>query len=70
MKSEKEQNTSKCLKKLDEVIADQIKETLKATKGKVGGSNGAAAILGVNPSTLRNKMDKLGIAYGKLATGR
>ncbi len=33
--------------------------------GKVQGSKGAAATLGVNPSTLRNRMRKLGIPYGR-----
>ena len=29
------------------------------------GADGAAALLGVNPSTLRNRMKKLGIDYGR-----
>ena len=36
-------------------------------KGKVQGKKGAAALLGMNPSTLRNKMKKLGIVYGQKA---
>jgi formate hydrogenlyase transcriptional activator len=49
---------------LDQVISRHIRGALIKTKGKVSGSDGAAAILGINPSTLRNRMKKLGIEYG------
>ncbi len=52
------------LTKLDDVISHHIKHILGNTNGKVQGKDGAAALLGVNPSTLRNKMKKLGIPYG------
>ena len=35
------------------------------TDGKVHGPDGAASLLDLNPSTLRHRMDKLGIAYGR-----
>jgi DNA-binding protein Fis len=38
---------------------------LLKTQGKVHGPDGAAAVLGINPSTLRNRMKKLGIDYGR-----
>lgn len=50
---------------LDETIAHQIRKTLQLTRGKVGGKGGAADLLGINSSTLRNRMNKLGIKYGK-----
>ena len=50
---------------LDDVIAWHIRRILHKTDGKVHGSDGAAALLGVNPSTLRHRMRKLGIAYGR-----
>ncbi len=50
---------------LDAVISRHIQYVLSQTEGKVNGPDGAAAVLGVNPSTLRNRMKKLGIAYGK-----
>jgi len=53
--------------KLDDVVSQHIKEVLIRTNGKVNGSDGAAVILGINPSTLRNRMQKLGIEYGKKA---
>jgi DNA-binding NtrC family response regulator len=50
---------------LDEAMSQHIKRTMVMTKGKVQGPGGAAEILGINPSTLRNKMKKLGIPYGR-----
>ncbi|MCI5138014.1 MAG: sigma-54-dependent Fis family transcriptional regulator, partial [Candidatus Electrothrix sp. AR1] len=50
---------------LDTVVFRHIRQVLSLTNGKVNGADGAAAILGVNPSTLRNRMKKMGIAYGK-----
>lgn len=53
------------LKRLDDVISFHIRRVLEETKGKIHGTGGAADILGINASTLRNRMDKLGIEYGK-----
>jgi transcriptional regulator with GAF, ATPase, and Fis domain len=39
----------------------QIRRALAAARGRVHGQSGAAAMLGVNPSTLRSRMQKLGI---------
>jgi len=50
---------------LDEVISRHICRVLSKTKGKVNGPDGAAAFLGINPSTLRNRMKKLRIDYGR-----
>jgi hydrogenase-4 transcriptional activator len=50
---------------LDEVICNHIKMVLQMTGGKVHGPNGAAKLLGINSSTLRARMDKLGIRYGR-----
>ena len=52
---------------LDEVISQHIRQVLSKTKGKINGADGSAALLGINPSTLRNRMKKLGIAYGRKA---
>ena len=48
---------------LDEVISRHIRRALSKVKGKIHGPGGAAELLGINPSTLRNRMDKLGIDY-------
>lgn len=50
---------------LDTLIAEHIRHVLELTKGKVHGSGGAAELLGINPSTLRYRMQKLGIPYGR-----
>lgn len=50
---------------LDNVIRDHINLVLDVTAGKVKGKNGAADLLGLNSSTLRNRMKKLGIPFGK-----
>jgi transcriptional regulator with GAF, ATPase, and Fis domain len=50
---------------LDEVVSRHIRRVLSRTKGKVNGPDGAAVFLGINPSTLRNRMEKLGIDYGR-----
>jgi transcriptional regulator with GAF, ATPase, and Fis domain len=51
--------------KLDEVMSQHIRQVLKMTNGKVHGKGGAAEVLGINPSTLRNRMNQLGIPYGR-----
>jgi transcriptional regulator with GAF, ATPase, and Fis domain len=38
-----------------------ILQSLKATRGKIGGTDGAAALLGLKRTTLINRMKKLGI---------
>ncbi|MBF0411360.1 MAG: sigma 54-interacting transcriptional regulator [Desulfamplus sp.] len=50
---------------LDDVVKNYIDEVLSLTDGKINGKNGAAEILGVHPNTLRNRMKKLGIVYGR-----
>ncbi len=52
---------------LDDVITRHIREVLVKTRGKIHGPDGAAKVLGINPSTLRNRMNKLGIKYGRKA---
>jgi transcriptional regulator with GAF, ATPase, and Fis domain len=54
---------------LDDVIAWHIRRILAKTEGKVHGPDGAAEVLGVNPSTLRHRMKKLGIPYGRARRG-
>lgn len=40
-----------------------ITNVLNKTDGKISGKNGAAELLGINPSTLRSRMKKLGINF-------
>lgn len=52
---------------INEVVAGHIRNVLESTGGRVEGKNGAAEILGLNPSTLRYRMRKLGVPYGRRA---
>jgi transcriptional regulator with GAF, ATPase, and Fis domain len=49
---------------LDDVISRHIMRVLEMTGGRVGGPNGAAKLLQLNPSTFRQKMRKLHIPFG------
>ncbi len=53
------------IERLDDIIKQHIESALQVSNGKVKGKNGAAALLDINPSTLRNRMNKLGIDYGR-----
>ena len=46
---------------LEESERMHIRQALAATAGRIHGPDGAAALLGINPSTLRSRMKKLGI---------
>lgn len=50
---------------LDTVVTRAIEAALKAARGKVQGKGGAAALLGLNANTLRARMQKLGIRFGR-----
>ncbi len=50
---------------LDAVVARHIRNVLGMTGGKIHGPGGAGELLGVNPNTLRYRMRKLGIPFGK-----
>ena len=55
---------------LDEMTAQYIHQTLKKTKGKISGMGSASDLLGINPSTLRARMRKLGIQVKKIPQNR
>jgi transcriptional regulator with GAF, ATPase, and Fis domain len=50
---------------LNEVQARHIRRVLEKTGGRVEGKGGAADWLNINPGTLRHRMRKLGIPFGK-----
>jgi transcriptional regulator with GAF, ATPase, and Fis domain len=50
---------------LDEINAQHIRQGLEMAGGKINGPGGAAQILGLHPNTLRARMNKLGIPYGR-----
>lgn len=46
---------------LEAAMRDHIRKVVNLANGKISGKNGAAQMLGINPSTLRNRMKKLGM---------
>lgn len=55
---------------LDEAVLFHLNRALKLSGGRIEGRNGAARLLAMKPSTLRNKMKKLGIHYERSPGGR
>jgi transcriptional regulator with GAF, ATPase, and Fis domain len=49
------------MRTLEETERNQLLKTLSETRWRIEGKGGAAAILGLHPSTLRARMHKLGI---------
>ena len=49
----------------DEILSHHIRRVLRTTGGRVGGKGGAADLLRINPSTLRKRMKKLHIPFGR-----
>ncbi|MCW5808691.1 MAG: sigma-54-dependent Fis family transcriptional regulator, partial [Deltaproteobacteria bacterium] len=56
--------TSTAFPTLDATIRRHIETALARCHGRIEGPHGAARLLGLNPNTLRSKMQKLGIAFG------
>ncbi len=52
---------SSAVRTLEETERNQILKILSETRWRIEGNDGAAAILGIHPSTLRARMHKLGI---------
>lgn len=57
---------TECLE-LDLAMARHIKRAMELAHGKVEGKDGAAELLGINPRTLRYRMRKLGVPFGRKA---
>jgi len=66
---EGETKASNGFSKMDELIAGHIKKALTRTNGRIEGPNGAARLLNMHPATLRQKMRKMGIPFGRKAKG-
>lgn len=50
---------------LDEIMIRHIRNTLEKTGGRIEGKGGAADLLGIHYNTLRARMKKLGISFGR-----
>jgi DNA-binding NtrC family response regulator len=55
---------------LDEVVVRHVEAALGRTRGRIEGPDGAAALLGVNPHTLRARMRKLGVHWQRFRATR
>ncbi len=49
----------------DDLVSEYFRKVLKITNGKINGFRGAAELTGIRPNTLRNKMKKLQIPFGR-----
>ena len=58
-----ETTASDSISSLDAAMSGHIKRALDATRGRIEGPHGAAALLKINPHTLRARMRKLGIQW-------
>ena len=54
---------------IDNMEASHIRRIMEITGGRIEGQKGAAILLGIKPGTLRHRMRKLGIPFGKSAKG-
>jgi DNA-binding NtrC family response regulator len=51
--------------RLQEVEYRHVRRIMEITDGRVEGNKGAAVLLGMNPATLRHRLQKLGIPFGR-----
>ncbi len=63
--SEAEEDLMERCLKLQDLEYRHIRSIMEVTDGRVEGKNGAAVLLGMNPATLRHRLQKLGIAFGR-----
>jgi transcriptional regulator with GAF, ATPase, and Fis domain len=61
----REAGRNRTLLSLEEINAQHIRQALEMAGGKISGRGGAAQILGLHPNTLRARMNRLGIPYGR-----
>lgn len=67
--NQSESSGKKDILALDEMMIKHIIHALEICNGRVEGKNGAANLLKVNPSTLRKRMKKFGILFGRKMKG-
>jgi transcriptional regulator with GAF, ATPase, and Fis domain len=58
-------DSSQSVGTLDVAMKRHIERALISTQGRIEGRRGAAALLGINPHTLRARMRKLGITWSR-----
>ena len=57
--------TEETVLELDGVVGNHIQKVLKMAGGRIEGKDGAAEMLKIKPGTLRHRMRKLGISFGR-----
>jgi DNA-binding NtrC family response regulator len=62
-------DTARGMGSLDRAMQQHIEAALVTSRGRIEGPHGAARLLNVNPHTLRARMRKLGIDWGRFRTG-
>jgi transcriptional regulator with GAF, ATPase, and Fis domain len=62
MSAEDSRGLDECVSNL---VSQRIMAALQTTNGRVGGEKGAAKLLKMHPATLRSKMRKMGIPFGR-----
>jgi len=50
---------------LDDAMARHIRRALGRCDGRINGAAGAAELLGIHPNTLRHRMRRLGVSFGR-----
>lgn len=50
-----------------DMTAEHIRKAMHTARGRIQGTGGAANLLGIQANTLRARMRKLGIRYGRTA---
>ena len=55
---------------LADAMAEHIRQALVLTYGRIEGPHGAAALLDINPHTVRARMRKLGLEWHQFRPGR
>jgi DNA-binding NtrC family response regulator len=63
--SEAEEDLMERRLRLQEVEYRHVRRIMEITDGRVEGKKGAAVVLGMNPATLRHRLQKLGIPFGR-----
>ena len=53
------------IKPFDDMVRQYLEQALESAGGKIQGKGSAAEMLELNPNTLRTKLDKYGIPYGR-----
>jgi transcriptional regulator with GAF, ATPase, and Fis domain len=59
------ESTGKELPSFEDMAKRHIQQALQRAGGKISGPRGAAELLRINPSTLRTRMNRLAIPYGR-----